>query len=162
QRVARNEFVAAPLVAIVEIEPNDTVGQAQPITLGTAAGKDPDVTISGAMGSASDVDVFKATLKKGDIVGLACHVTGSADSMAGVFDSGGTVIFFNDDNGGLDAAYPPNSPWPVATSARDSALTFIAPQDGDFLFAVKPFDAGSIGNYQLELRARRPFIETQL
>ncbi|MEK6642892.1 MAG: hypothetical protein AABZ08_03220 [Planctomycetota bacterium] len=151
----------ANLIASSETEPNDTVMQAQAIPLGNGMGQDVDVTVSGAMASAGDVDLYKATLTKGDIIGLACHVTSPADSLVGVLDAAGALFFSNDDHGGVASYYPPDSPWPQATGTLDAALTFIVPADGDYLFRVTPANSGGSGPYALEIHLRRAAFEAQ-
>lgn len=142
-----------------ESEPNDTVMQAQAIPLGTGMGQDVDVTVAGSMANAGDVDIYKVTLVKGDMLGIACHVVAASDPLTGVLDAAGSPFLENDDHGNLAAFYPPGSPWPAATAALDSALTFIVPADGDFLLRVRPANPSGIGGYSLEIRLRRAAIE---
>ncbi|MBI5763129.1 MAG: hypothetical protein HZA51_06360 [Planctomycetes bacterium] len=148
------------LINSSEAEPNDTVMQAQAIPLGFGMGQDANVTVSGTMASAADIDFYKATLAKGDIIGLACHVTAPADSLVGVHDAAGTLFFSNDDHGGVSSFYPPLSPWPPATGSLDSALTFVVPADGDYLLSVTPANASGVGPYALEIHLSRAAIET--
>ncbi|GJQ25842.1 MAG: hypothetical protein HBSAPP02_08740 [Phycisphaerae bacterium] len=149
------------LIGFAETEPNGSTGTANVLPLGTDMGEDVDVDVTGMIDPVSDVDAFRVTLKKGDIIGAATvTLAGGPDTVLAVFDAMGSQIFSNNNHGGLNGIYPPGSPWPVAGRSTDSAMTFIAPADDDFFFAVTSLSGATSGSYTLRLRLRRAQIET--
>jgi len=144
-----------------EIEPNDDIAEAQVLPLGTNPGQDRDIDINGNIINPSDVDAFRFTAKKGDIIGIAGLASGNMDPLVGVFDSAGSLLILNDDDGGLSFLLPPATPFPPAQGPVDSTFTWFCPEDGDYHIAVFPFDATTIGPYKLKIRSRRPFFEAQ-
>lgn len=149
------------LIGFAETEPNGSTGTANVLPLGTGMGEDVDVDVTGMIDPVNDVDAFRVALKKGDIIGAATvTLAGGPDTVLAVFDAMGSQIFSNNNHGGLNTIYPPGSPWPVAARTTDSALTFIAPADDDFFFAVSSSSGATSGSYTLRLRLRRAQIET--
>lgn len=154
-------FGPLALIGFAEAEPNGSTGTANVLPLGTGMGEDVDVDVTGMIDPVNDVDAFRVTLKKGDIIGAATVTSvGGPNMLLAVFDSMGSQIFSNDNHGGLNTIYPPGSPWPVAGRSTDSALTFVAPADNDFFFAVGSSSGATSGSYTLRLRLRRAQIET--
>ncbi len=79
---------------IVEVEPNDSPAQAQPLVCG-------DFTCS-SLATGADADWYTVTLGAGQWQ-ITCDTTGaSGDTLIGVFTGGGTLVGQNDDfNGSL-------------------------------------------------------------
>lgn len=154
-------FGPLALITFPETEPNGSTGTANVLPLGTGMGEDIDVDVTGDISPANETDAFRVTLKKGDIIGAATiTAAGGPDTVLAVFDPMGSQIFSNNNHGGLNTIYPPGSPWPNATRSTDSAMTFIAPSDDDFFFAVASSGGATSGNYTLRMRLRRAQIET--
>lgn len=139
----------------MEIEPNDNTTNANPAI--TASGQSLDV--SGSLTSA-DIDSYRLEVVKGDVVGIAIKGNG-LDTVVGIYDASGNEIISNDDHSGVASFYPAESPLPSPTSTENSALTWIAPENGTFFVVVKGFDDTVSGDYTLEIRNTRPFLETQ-
>ncbi|WP_372367041.1 hypothetical protein [Candidatus Uabimicrobium sp. HlEnr_7] len=139
----------------MEIEPNDNTVTANPAI--TSSGQNLDV--SGNL-TASDVDSYRLETQKGDVIGIAVKGNG-LDTVIGIYDAGGEEIISNDDHSGVASFYPDGSPLPSPTSTENSALTWIAPKNGTFFVVVKGFDDSVSGDYTLEIRSTRPFLETQ-
>ncbi|MEY2410723.1 MAG: hypothetical protein QOF48_3393 [Verrucomicrobiota bacterium] len=98
-----------------EKEPNGGFKQAQPIE----AGK----TILGSIKEPADVDVFQFEGRAGDPVRVevdAARLGSALDSLITIYDSGGHVIFSNDDSKGQP----------------DSALSATLPADGVFFLSI--------------------------
>lgn len=147
-------------IIVEEVEPNDDFATAQVLTIEPAAAKPVDIDLSGAIDIGADEDVFRFKANKGDILGLAAVAeSGSLDTWLSVEQISGTPLIENDDHGGNDYYYPPQSPFPAGVSLYDSALTWVAPAQGDYLIRVKSYYAGSRGDYTLKIRARRPSFE---
>ena len=137
------------LAAVGEAEPNDTPASAQVVSLA-----DPDVDLSGSISPNSDVDYYRVSVQKGDILGVAALGGGAPDTILRVTDLAGNSLLENDDHGNIAAIYPPNSPLPGGASTRDSALSWIAPATGDYLLRVTSWNGGSSGPYTLQIRHR--------
>ncbi|MFQ5502872.1 MAG: hypothetical protein ACE5EQ_11330, partial [Phycisphaerae bacterium] len=147
---------------IPEVEPNNSVANAQPLPLGTGEDEDRDLDVTGEISSGSDQDTFLIKAKKGDVLGVACLGQGAMDPIVKVLDHEGNRIFENDDDIFISAAYPPRSPFPGGAILTDSALTFIVPDDETYLLRVVSFDDFSSGQYTLQIRSRRPSAEIEL
>jgi hypothetical protein len=158
-RRAAPDGVFLQMLAVGEVEPNDTTGTAQVIPLGTGGGQDRDLDISGSISIGSDVDFFRFTAAKGDVLGMAALGGGVVNTELGITDTGGTVILSNSDHGGISGIYPANSPFPGGVSVGDSVLTWVAPADGDYLIRMSSFLGLSSGSYTLQIRSRRPGFE---
>ncbi|NUQ47112.1 MAG: hypothetical protein HUU22_13895, partial [Phycisphaerae bacterium] len=59
------------LIGFAETEPNGSTGTANVLPLGTGMGEDVDVDVTGMIDPSNDLDAFRVTLKKGDIIGAA-------------------------------------------------------------------------------------------
>ena len=150
------------LQSIDEQEPNDTIPTAQVIPLGTGPGQDVDIDVTGVISNGNDVDLFRFTANKGDILGVAGLGQNQMDPVLVVFNELGEGLIVNDDDGGLGISLPPTTPFPTGLRFTDSAFTWFVPEDGDYLLAVFPFDVSTIGPYTLQIRTRRPFFEAQV
>jgi hypothetical protein len=108
-----------------ETEPNDLPGTAQPVTL--------PITINGRIHAASlpkpDADCFRFTAAKGQVFALeviAARLGSSLDAVLKVLDTKGKELATNDDARG-----------------RDAALTFTAPEAGDYVAQVRDLSGGA-------------------
>lgn len=151
----------AALIGVGEVEGNSTPATANLIPYGDGVGQDRDIDVTGNISPASDLDYFRITAQKGDVLGLAVLAGGAPDSMVAVTDLAGVVFSENDDDGGQGALYPPSSPLPSGINSLDSTLAWIVPADGDYLIRVRSFNGTSTGDYTLQLRGPRPYIEQQ-
>jgi hypothetical protein len=115
-----------------ETEPNDSHAQAVTITRSGI--------FSGTVSSASDVDYYSFTGKKGDIVSFLLDTTATSsylDSVLRLEQSDSTVVAENDQNGLL--------------GQNDSFLQAVLPADGTYYVRVKDYwgDGGSTYAYSL-------------
>lgn len=133
---------------------------------GTGLPSDPfDETSGGGVGSnsssegtynlaiglnANDIDYYSFDLEAGDILGA--NVFGAGQTLA-LYDPSGTLMF--ESSRFLDDLYPGDSPLPGDGNA---AASIVAPIAGTYSVAV----TGDSGFYDLQLRAYRPVLETQL
>lgn len=157
------DILSAPLrvTKLMEVEPNDSPSNAQAVDLTPGPVNPVDVDIIGAVNVGADVDRYAFTAVKGDVYGLAVIGQGSLDSVVAIERSNGITLIENDNDGGFTYLYPPQSPFPGGVSVYDSSLTWIAPEDGDYLIRVSSFASASRGDYTLKIRARRPSFESQ-
>jgi len=143
------------------VENNDTTGSAQVIDLGPGPGQDNEITITCSLSSSGDVDYFRFTAVKGDIVGAAAENIGlTADPFLSIRDSVDTEIVENG-NGGSYYLYPPESPLPVHTDAFDSYVSLVAPSDGTYYVRITSESGAASGTYQVTIVLRRPAFEDQ-
>lgn len=152
----------AALALVNEQEPNDSAAQSQAIPLGGGPGQDRDVNISGDIG-AGDVDYFRFTGAKGDVIGMACLSQSQLDPMLAVCQSDGTFIAGNDDDPAVTGSMsilPPSSPFPEGANQGDSAFQWVVPGNQDFLIRVNA--SSGTGTYTLVIVNRRPSFEAQL
>jgi hypothetical protein len=91
-------FVVGDLAEVLEQEPNNDVPQAQRVELNT--------TVSGTISSATDVDYFVFSGKKGQRVVISC-LASSIDSRLQpgleIYDQAGKLLAFNKNYNGADA-----------------------------------------------------------
>src|SRR5262249_11539808 len=149
------------LAPVSESEPNDSAGSAQILPLGSGAGQDNDLDISGSISAGSDGDFFRINCVKGEFIGVACvarPLTPSMDPGCSVTDEVGTVILANDDGGDAESIFPNGAPWPKIGNVFDSALTFTFPANGIFHLKVQPATPASTGSYTLKIRKRSAFL----
>lgn len=145
------------LLGVLEAEPNNTVETAQVLPLGTAQGQDVDLNVTGSASSAGDVDFYRFSAQKGDIIGVAVVGVGSMDPVTTlVRGSDGSAIFLNDDFEFHTFIFPESAPWPGGDQFTDSAMTYVVPVTGQYLVRVQAFSGLSTGDYQLRLRSRKP------
>ncbi len=148
-------------IGVGEIEPNDTPAEAQLLPLGTGAGLDRDVQVNGNISSNLDIDYFRFAAAKGDIVGMAAIGGNNPDTVLTISDLADALIIENDDHGGLASIYPAGSPFFGGNTGLDSALTWIVPEDGEYLIKLRSFNSASQGSYTLWIRSRRPRFESE-
>jgi hypothetical protein len=122
-----------------EREPNDALARAQGITGSTV--------ISGTIGSATDIDLYSFTGKKGDIVSALCEADsiGSADYMDSVIyiiNSAGNVIAYNDQNG--------------LSGTNDSFLQMALPAGGIYYIGVENYYSNGGASYIYKLHIKLP------
>lgn len=162
---------AGDFFSTIESEPNNSARTANPLPLGTAAGKYPVVTVSGILPKPgirmpSDFDYYSFELRAGDILDVSIDGAESTDA-GGVWDislgtSTGTEIM-GSDNADVGDAYPISSPLskPYSTSGGvqtnlDAVLAHVIPSNGTYTLRV----AGGYGAYTLKLSVFRPVMES--
>ena len=131
-----------------EVEPNDTVGTANPVPLGFDAGEDFAVDISGTLTN-SDADVFAVDLVAGDIFGA--NLSGDGTHLTFRDPSGTELIGSGQDRSSF---YPAVSPLPGGGNA---VLSWVVDTAGTYTVAVDDGD----GAYTANLRVFRPVLESQ-
>ncbi len=128
------------LPEVVEAEPNDLPSTAQPVTL--------PVTINGRIYSPAlpkpDLDHFRFTAAKGQTFALevtAARLGSPLDAVLSVLDAAGKELAANDDARG-----------------RDAALTFSAPEAGDYIARIRDLSGsgGEAFGYRLRLAPALP------
>lgn len=128
---------------VIEAEPNDKTGNAQPVTL--------PATINGRSGTKGDEDRFTFTARKGD-VHLFTLRSGSLgfpmDAMVRVEDAKGQQLAANDDAG----------------ERQDASLNWTAPADGTYAVVVRDLmgRGGEDFVYRLEAARPTPTVEGKL
>jgi len=114
-------FVVGILPEVIEVEPNDEVGQAQRIDR-------PDVVVNGRLSRNGDVDGFRVALRKGQTLVASMEANrrlGSPmDGVLQVASADGFVLAQVDDE-----------------HDRDPEVAFEAPSDGDYLVRAFAFPA---------------------
>ena len=120
-----------------KFESNDTLGTASSISLPFDSIDNKSATLIDPVGG--DVDYFRFSAEAGTTV-IAEVLTGSLDSVMGLFDSSGSLLTADDDGG----------------SGLLSRVVFPIPADGDYILAVSTFPdfgftgaGGSGGRYVL-------------
>jgi len=147
------------LVGLGEVEPNSTPGTAQLIPYGDGGGQDRNIDVTGNISPNTDLDYFRITATKGDVLGLAVLAGGAPDAMVAVTDLAGTAYTENDDHQGQASYYPLGSPLPGGVNSLDSVTSWIVPANGDYLIRVSSYQGTSSGDYTLQLRGPRPYFE---
>nr|MCH9653497.1 hypothetical protein [Planctomycetota bacterium] len=100
--------------------------------------------------NATDIDYYSVDLEAGDILGA--NVFGAGQTLS-IFNPSGTLMF--ESSRFLDDLYPGTSPLPGDGNASAS---IVAPDAGQYFVAV----TGGLGTYDLQMRAFRPVLETEL
>lgn len=141
---------------------NDSTGTAQPLTLGTAPGNDPSITLSGSysplvdqngFSRLNDLDYYQLTLRGGDI--LSARISGGTNLM--LYDGndlyrndGDLLMFSQQDQGRLSYDSP-------LLFGGDANLSYVIPKTGTYYIATN----GSFGQYVMDLRVFRPTFESE-
>ncbi len=115
----------------VEVEPNDSFAQAQPITL--------PVTLEGTIGKERDVDVFKFEGKKGQTVTfeiVAARLGAPTDALITLYDAAKGIVGIVDDTG----------------DSTDPIFKCTLPRDGTYFITV--IDAADLGGPQFGYRLK--------
>jgi len=114
---------------IAEVEPNNTIEQAQVVTVPSA--------VAGVIQSSTEIDSFKFAAKKGDqfILEVMAQRTGSPlDSSLAILDAKGKELARDEDARGFD-----------------SLVQFTAPEDGDYIAQLRDFQYRGGGDYKYRL-----------
>ncbi len=112
-----NYIRVADALNVLEVEPNDDITQATPITLA------PPFAINGIIEKKGDVDCFKFTAKKGqdcDLTVWARRLRSPLDSVLEIYDAKGARLASNDDSGN-----------------PDSYQRWQAPADGEYFIGIR-------------------------
>lgn len=162
---------AAKVVTLSEIEPNDFPAQARLLNVSSTIGQEVDVDLRGNITPGADLDYYRISIRKGDVIGIAViadpvdppdpRLPPPLDPVVGIYDLSGNLIIENDDDYGLTGLYPVDSPLPKGDYPLDSALSWIAIGEGEYLVRVSSFASSRNGKYTLRIVARRPYLETQ-
>ncbi|TWU58816.1 Serine-aspartate repeat-containing protein D precursor [Rubripirellula tenax] len=155
--------IAAPVLeqeGTLNPNSNDFFTQAQFIPLGTGAGQQDTIDVTGTLplgfsqsippSLISDLDTYRVDLRAGDILDIA--VTGAAGSIT-VSNQFGRLLYAADSNQGI--GYPTDSPLQTNGNA---IVAQVIPEDGTYFITVSPIDI--TGSYTMGLRAYRPIIES--
>ena len=146
-----------------ETEPNNTRPAATLVpTLGTGAGKQNAVTVTGALGSTTDIDFLAVNLNVGDIFGA---------NLLGAFPPDQLEVALVDPNGVLRVrsiadilatTAPPASPLPRGGDGR--SLAYVVDLAGTYTVRVRALPPSGTpaptGAYTLQLAARRSPFES--
>ncbi len=174
---AQNKLaVRARVVGLAEIESNGDPAWAQLLAPSSTIGDEVDVTVAGSISDGADVDYYRFFANKGDVIGMTVTTyrepfetqpdVGLNPTVA-ICDPTGEPYCMNDNDYVLAQGYPSGSPLPVVANPlnwldhRDSALSWIADETGDYLVRVEAFVGASRGDYELKLVLRRPSMEVQ-
>lgn len=142
---------------VMESEPNDSPQAAQWLSLGTLAGSEAFIDVSGSLSVGADVDHYRVALRRGDVLGAAVE-QGGFDAQAALLWGDGSPI--KSSRWGAFAMFmPAGSPLPRGVAADDTSLSFVAPETAEYVIAVSSFDGGA-GPYTLRLAALRNELES--
>lgn len=144
-------------VVVNEQENNDSTGQAQVLNLGVNA--DPSINVNASLSNDNDLDFFRISLNKGDILGVAMNAGGNPDGDLRLLNAGGSEIKGSDLADFTDF-YPASSPLPRGSDGFDAAISFVVPATGDYFIRAGSFNSNSDGAYTLELRVFRNELES--
>jgi hypothetical protein len=114
---------------IIEEEPNNTVEQAQKVSL--------PASLAGIIQGTTEVDAFRFSAKKGEqfvLEVMAQRIGSPLDSSLVVLDSNGKELARNEDARGFD-----------------SLIEFTAPEDGDYIAQLRDFQYRGGGDYRYQL-----------
>ena len=112
-------FVVGTLPELVETEPNDALGKAQPIATGEAPSR--AIVVNGRLNKNGDVDVYQVTAEAGQtlVADLDANaiLSSPVDAVLQVVSADGFVLAQNDDQQGLDprlaVTIPSSGTWHV-------------------------------------------------
>jgi hypothetical protein len=138
---------------------NDSFLTADVVPLGTGAGQQDTVDVTGFMGittspqgvTVSDVDTYAVDLRAGDILDLA--VIGAGSNIT-VLNSDGSIWYGTDVNTVTPGQYPNSSP---LMNTGNAVAAQVVPEDGRYYVTLAPSNTG--GNYTLGMRVYRPVLE---
>ncbi|MFP4145503.1 MAG: DVUA0089 family protein [Phycisphaeraceae bacterium] len=129
---------ATASASIIETEPNDTLAEANAITITRTGGIWADAGVLSLDATAEDVDFFSLDLLADEALTLTTTPLGSSDfgdpdTMLGIFDGQGTLLDYTDDTDGS-----------LTTTGDDSGLgstlRFHASETGTYYVAVTGFN----------------------
>ncbi len=137
-----NPFRLSNLANVLEVEPNNALAEGTP-------GEAP-IAMNGVIAAAKDIDCFKFTAKKGQVldVRLFARAYGSPlDSVLNVYRVGGAHVGGSDDIGGY-------------TGAPDSYLRITAPEDDTYVIHVSDHlgQGGPTYAYRVEVSPVEPVL----
>ncbi|MFO0929913.1 MAG: tandem-95 repeat protein [Gemmataceae bacterium] len=152
-----------------EAEPNNPLSNANfvPVPTGdvTTAARTDWLSISGAIGSNSDVDYFKFTVsaRSGVFFDIDSRETGlssSLDASLNLYDAGGNLLTTNaaDDGYDFEGFAVPNTATADASSYDPSLYQELTP--GTYYIGVSSYAGASAGNYELRILADNHFTTT--
>ena len=157
----RPEMAEMGVLAIDEIENNDTTNTAQSLPLGPNFGQSMSIDVTANLSSNGDVDYFSFTANKGDVIGIAAQGGPIPDMTLAITDAGGGEIIENFDHQFQSYAFPPNSPLPGGVDAADAALSWIVPAAGTYFIRAQSDLLATSGSYTLLIRGSRPGVASQ-
>jgi hypothetical protein len=139
-----NYVRVSPFPNVLEVEPNNTIQTATPVTLA------PPVALNGIIQEKGDVDYFKFTAQKGmayEINVRARMLRSPLDPVLEIYNDKGARLALNDDAGG-----------------PDSYLRWTAPADGEFFLQVHDqlMRGGPLFTYRAEIAKVEPALITYL
>lgn len=141
---------AVAQVAVSESESNNTQGTADPVAGFGTAPADPVARLTGAIGSATDVDFFSFTLRAGDVISAAVASARPLELRA----PNGTLLVGSAQD--LSFLYPPGSPLLGNRSSNaGAALAYVVNAAGTYALAVR----GATGSYAVDLQVHRPTLD---
>ncbi len=149
----------ARAVTVNEIDPNDITSDAQLLLISSEIGQEIDIDVAGTIAPGADLDFYRFTATKGDVIGLTVLAQDPLDPMVGIFEINEAPLIVNDDDRGLSGLYPPESPFVGSERPLDSSLTWVAPANGEYAIRVSSFASSSNGDYTLRVMSRRPAFE---
>lgn len=144
-------FLVDSLPEIVETEPNNTIQQAQPVSL--------PLIVNGRIGEPGDWDVFCFEGKQGESVVAeitARRLDSPLDSILRLTDSSGRQLVFNDDADDKGSG--------LETHHADSYFRFALPINGKYFVQVGDVQqhGGSEYGYRLRISSPRPDFELRV
>jgi hypothetical protein len=146
-------------VLLLEAEPNDTIGNANPIDRLL----DETIVVDGAISTLGDRDWFAIPLQQGDVVGVALRGFSQLDTMVRLVNASGELMIAIDDSlGDGKYALPPESPLPrTPPSTTDSEIYYVSNASGLYHIEVAASGDGTQGRYSMEMVVARPGLEKQ-
>ncbi|MHC4550414.1 MAG: hypothetical protein ACYTEZ_16725 [Planctomycetota bacterium] len=176
----RNVFFAAGLAAALVIgvgrlaasegdtdvffeeEPNDDPAQTLDMGPGARPGEPVRFRVKGRIDSLDDVDRYELELAAGDVVGVVITDTSGLDPALCLEDPVGALLIGNDEDRGIGARLPPESPLPRAKgeSGDDAALYVVVDRAGIYTLEALG-EQGTTGRYRLDIVVARPGLEAR-
>ena len=151
---------------------NDTIFSADFVPLGTGAGEEDTIDITGNAGITieteaiplpdgtfvpatfrTDLDTYAFDLRAGDILDIA--VLGAGGSFTVLFEDGQFWFGIDDSQAALANGYTGGSPLQVTGNATYAQ---VVPEDGRYFLTIPPISTA--GQYTVGLRAYRPVVES--